>query len=393
MSFARDDETLVEKARKLAVDRIQPRAAEVDASEEYPWDNIKLLAEAGFMGMTIPVEYGGKGASYLDTVLVVEQIARECATTARIVVEANMGAIGAIMRYGTEDLKREAAALVLAGDKPAICITEPGAGSDVQAIETTAERVGDEYVIEGGKHWITGGGVSKVHLIFAREIGGNDEGGIQAFVVIGDPDYLGLEFGDREPTMGLRGIPERVLRFKGLRVPASHKLEVPGADASGALAGLMAAYNAQRLGAATVALGIASSALDLACEYALYRRQFGKSLSEFQGIKWMIADMDNKVAISRSLIHAAAAAGGGFPDRVMAARAKLFTAESAIEVASNALQIFGARGYSRRLPLERMNRDVRMFTIGGGTAQIMREIIGEQRLRAENGKRLENLPV
>ncbi|MCF8709370.1 acyl-CoA dehydrogenase family protein [Rhizorhapis sp. SPR117] len=393
MTLSQSEKDLVEEARKLSVDEFRDGAAAVDESEEYPWDNIKLLVKHGFMGMTIPTEYGGKGASYLDTVLVVEQIARECATTARIVVEANMGAIGAIMRYGSDDLKRDAAALVLAGDKPAICITEPGAGSDVQAMETTAERDGDEYIINGTKHWITGGGVSKLYLIFAHEVGGKTDSGIQAFAVLGDPDYPGLEIGDREPTMGLRGIPERVLRFNKMRVPASHKLEVSGADARGALAGLMEAYNAQRIGAATVALGIASSALDLACEYALHRRQFGKSLSEFQGIKWMIADMDNKVAISRSLIHAAASAGSGFPDRVMAARAKLFTAEAAIEVASNALQIFGARGYSRRLPIERMNRDVRMFTIGGGTAQIMREIIGEQRLRAENGNRLENLPV
>lgn len=393
MQLTQSQEALVDKARRFAVEQIRPRAAEVDAHEEYPWPNVEMMTDAGFMGMTIPSAYGGKGASNLDVVLVIEQLARECATTARIAVEANMGAIGAIQRYASEEIKRRAAELVLAGDKPAICITEPNAGSDVHAIETMAVRDGDDYVINGKKHWITGGGVSKVHLIFAQEVAGKEERGLQGFVVFRDPDYPGLEIGEREPTMGLRGMPEREIRFNAMRVPAANKLEIPGADGRGALAGLMEAYNAQRIGAATVALGIASSALDLACEYALHRRQFGKTLSEFQGIRWMIAEMDNKVAISRSLIHAAAVSGSHFPDRVSAARAKLFTAEAAIEVASNAMQIFGARGYSRRLPLERMNRDVRMFTIGGGTAQIMRDIIGEQRLRATTSGRLRDLPV
>ncbi|MFQ5764871.1 MAG: acyl-CoA dehydrogenase family protein, partial [Rhodospirillales bacterium] len=161
-------------ARKLAEKEIRPRAAEVDRSEEYPWANVRALTETGFMGMTIPEAYGGPGLSYLDAVLVIEEMARVCGVTGRIVVEGNMGAIGAIMTYGSEAQKKLAACLVLAGDKPAICITEPGAGSAASEMTTRADRKGDRYVLNGAKHWITGGGVSKLHLIFARVFDGNE---------------------------------------------------------------------------------------------------------------------------------------------------------------------------------------------------------------------------
>ena len=169
---------LREHARALATKKIAPRAAEVDRSEEYPWDNVEALTKAGYMGMTIPEEYGGLGLGYLDAALVVEEMAKVCGVTGRIVVEGNMGAIGAIMKYGSEAQKRLAAELVLAGDKPAICITEPEAGSAASQMTTRAERKGDGYVLNGRKHWITGGGVSKLHLIFARVFENNVEQGI-----------------------------------------------------------------------------------------------------------------------------------------------------------------------------------------------------------------------
>src|SRR5918912_761436 len=159
------------KAREIARGRIAERAAEIDRTEQYPWDNVALLKEAGFFGMTIPAAYGGRGASYLDAVLVIEEMAKCCGVTGRIVVEANMGAIGAIMAYGTEAQKRLAAGLVLSGDKPAICITEPSAGSAATEMATRADRRGDMYLLSGRKHWITGGGVSRPHLVFAGGVG------------------------------------------------------------------------------------------------------------------------------------------------------------------------------------------------------------------------------
>jgi alkylation response protein AidB-like acyl-CoA dehydrogenase len=374
---------LSEHASELARKTIAPRAAEVDRSEEYPWDNVEALTKAGFMGMTIPEEYGGLGLGYLDAALVVEEMAKVCGVTGRIVVEGNMGAIGAIMKYGSEEQKRLAAELVLAGDKPAICITEPEAGSAASQMSTRADRQGDGYVLNGRKHWITGGGVSKLHLVFARVFDGNVEQGIGGFIVVrGESD--GLVIGSREPAMGLRGIPETEILFQDLALPADRLLQPPSGLARG-FAGLMNAYNAQRVGAATVALGIAQGAYDLALDYSQQREQFGRPICEFQGLQWMLVDMNIQLEAARALIHkAAAGTGGDFPDVAQAARAKIFTADAAIRVTNDALQVFGAAGYSRNLPLERMVRDARMFTIGGGTAQILRTVVASKIL----GRRL-----
>ena len=285
-----DQEALRARARELAVEIVAPRAAEVDRTEAYPWDVVDALREAGFMGMTVPVAYGGLGLSFLDAVLVVEEMARQCGVTGRIAVEANMGAISAVMAYGTEDQKRLAAGLVLAGDKPAICITEPEAGSAASEMTTRADRRGNRYVLNGKKHWITGGGVSRLHLVFARvfDEDGNEEG-IGGFLAIRD-ENPGLVVGSREPTMGLQA--------------------------------------------------------------------------------------------ARSLIWRAATSRGPdtspFPDPAMAAQAKVFASETCLGVANDALQLFGAAGYSRNIPMERICRDVRMFTIGGGTAQILRTVVASR---------------
>jgi alkylation response protein AidB-like acyl-CoA dehydrogenase len=374
---------LREHARALATKKIAPRAAEVDRSEEYPWDNVETLTKAGYMGMTIPEEYGGLGLSYLDAALVVEEMAKACGVTGRIVVEGNMGAIGAIMKYGSETQKRLAAELVLAGDKPAICITEPEAGSAASQMMTRADRKGDGYVLNGRKHWITGGGVSKLHLIFARVFENDVEQGIGGFIAVrGESD--GLVIGTREPAMGLRGIPETEILLQDLELPADRLLQPPQGLARG-FAGLMNAYNAQRVGAATVALGIAQGAYDLALDYSQQREQFGRPICEFQGLQWMLVDMNIQLEAARALIHQAAVGGSGdFPDMAEAARAKIFTADAAIRVTNDALQVFGAAGYSRNLPLERMVRDARMFTIGGGTAQILRTVVASKIL----GRRL-----
>jgi alkylation response protein AidB-like acyl-CoA dehydrogenase len=371
---------LVARARALAEGPVAARAAEVDRTEQYPWDTVALLREAGFFGMTIPTAYGGRGLSYLDAVLVIEQMAQRCGITGRIVVEANMGAIGAIMAYGSEAQKRRAAELVLAGDKPAICITEPAAGSAASEMTTRADRRGNGFVVNGGKHWITGGGVSRLHLIFARvfDTDGKPEG-IGGFIAVRD-ETPGLRIGKREPAMGLRGIPETEILFEDMWLPADSLVLPPRGLAKG-FADLMNAYNGQRIGAATVALGLAEGAYALALDYAQTREQFGRPICEFQGLQWMLADMATQLAASQALIYKAAArAGAGFPDVLEAAQAKIFASEMAIKVTNDALQVFGAAGYSRERPLERMVRDARMFTIGGGTAQILRTVVAARLL-------------
>ena len=243
------------RARELAQGQIAVRAAEVDRSEAYPWDNVALLKDAGFFGMTIPQARGGQGLNYLDTVLVVEELAKACAVTGRISVEANMGAIGSIMTYGSEAQKKRAAERVLDGDKPAICSTEPEAGSAATEMTSRADQRGNGYVLNGKKHWITGGGVSRPHLGFARVFDSKgEEQGIGGFIAIRD-ETEGLEVGRREQTMGLRGIPECQIIMNDMAVDAD-MLVLPPRGLKKGFADLMTAYNGQRVGAATVALGI-----------------------------------------------------------------------------------------------------------------------------------------
>ncbi|MDA8585264.1 acyl-CoA dehydrogenase family protein [Rhodobacteraceae bacterium] len=356
------------------------RAAKWDATRTYCWDNIADLVDARIMGMSIPKSLGGLGASYFDVIQVVEEVAKACTLTARIVVEGNLGGISAVMAYGSPEQKAFCAPIVLAGDKPAICITEPDAGSAATELQTTAQKRGNTYVINGRKHWITGGGVSKLHLVFARVL--NEAGhdlGIGGFIVHVDPKAGitpdGFKVTGREKTMGLCGMPEAELRFENLVIDEKWALIPPSGFRHG-FADLMNAYNSQRVGAGAIAMGVAAGAYERAKAYLLRREQFGRPLAEFQGLQWMVADMDTQIHAARLMLHDAAQSlgpkGSQFPDMIKAARAKLFASEMAIKVVDDALQMFGARGYGDKEPLERMYRDVRMFTIGGGTAQILR---------------------
>ncbi|MGF1502993.1 MAG: 3-sulfinopropanoyl-CoA desulfinase [Paracoccaceae bacterium] len=374
MSHIPDRET----ARRLARDVFAERAATWDRDRRYCHDNIPVLVEAGIMGMTIPRAQGGLGAGFDDVVPVIEEIAKACTLTARVVVEANMGAVSAVMAYGSDEQRELAAARVLAGDKPAICITEPGAGSAATEMTTTARPVAGGYRIDGVKHWITGGGVSRIHLIFARvEDASGRPLGIGGFLLDIDPadPPEGFRIVRHERTLGLCGMPEAELAFDGLFVPEAMVLTPPGGFEKG-FARLMNAYNSQRVGAGTVALGVAAGAFERARDYMHERVQFGRPIAEFQGLQWMLADMDTGLHAARLLLAEAAAShgpnGSAFPDPTKAARAKLFASETSIRVVNDALQILGARGYGSEEPLERMYRDVRMFTIGGGTAQVLR---------------------
>ncbi len=371
--------TALSAARDLAP-VFAERAAKWDSKRTYCWENVADLVDARIMGMSIPRELGGMGASFLEVVEVVEEIAKACTLTARVVVEANMGGISAVMAYGTDAQKAFCAPIVLAGDKPAICITEPEAGSAATDMRTTAQKRGKTYVINGKKHWITGGGVSKLHLLFARVLDetGKDLG-IGGFIVHVDPDAgitpEGFSITGRERTMGLCGMPEAELTFDNLVIGEEWAVVPPSGFRRG-FPDLMNAYNSQRVGAGTIAMGVAAGAYARAKAYLHERHQFGRPLAEFQGLQWMVADMDTQIHAARLMLHDAARSrgpdGSQFPDMTAAARAKLFASEMAIKVVNDALQMFGARGYGDQEPLERMYRDVRMFTIGGGTAQVLR---------------------
>lgn len=374
-----DQMALKAKARTFARDVVAAHIPEMDRTNAYPWPVVEALADAGFMGMTVPHEYGGGGRPLIDALLVVEEIARVCGTVARIVVDANTAVPKAITAYGTEEQRRKHLPGIVAGDKPVIAITEPEIGSAATMLTTRADRDGDHYVVTGEKRWITGAGTSKLYLVFARFDGRPGAEGIGGILI--DASNPGLSVPKIRLMMGLRGMPEGDVVLDGCRVPAADLLVPAGKG----FKRLMAAYNLQRLGASAVALGIAQGAFDLATAYAARREQFGKPIGEFQGLQWMLADMHVQLECARLLIYRAAAnAGSGFPDKIEAATAKVHASEAAIAVTNAALQIHGAAGYSCDLPLERMVRDARMFTIGGGTTQVQRNMIARELLaRAE----------
>ena len=354
------------------------KAARWDENHEYPWENVHRLREMNVLGMTIPTEYGGQGRPLIDAVLAIETAAKYCGVTGRVIVETNMGALGCIMAYGTDEQRKLVARRILEeGDKPAIGMTEPEAGTALTDLQATAEKKGDHYIINGTKHWITGGGISVTNLIFARFIEGGRDLGIGGILV--DKGTRGFSFGRVERAMGLRGIPETELIFTDCKVPETNV--VVHGDGNQSFKKLMYGYNGQRVGASSVALGIAQGAHDLAVDWMKQRKAFGRSISEFQGLQWMMAEAEMELNAARLLIYKAACNARDLPNNVKlpymdeASIAKAYTGHAALDVVSESLQMFGAYGYSQDLPLERMFRDVRMFQIGGGTTQAQKNMI------------------
>lgn len=372
-NLTNEQKELQARAQFFARKMIAPHIAEMDRTNNYPWPVIKELSEEGFMGITIPMEYGGQGRPLIDAIIVVEEIAKVCGTIARVVVDSNTAVPKAIAEYGTEEQKKNFLPTIVGGDKPVIAITEPEAGSAATWLKTSATIEDQHVVLNGKKCWITGAGSSRLYLVFARfnNVVGAD--GIGGVLVTSETEGLNVT---RIPMMmGLRGMPEGEVDLVNCRVPKSNILVMPGDG----FRKLMRSYNLQRVGAAAVALGIGQGAFDLAAIYANKRKQFGESIANFQGIKWMFADMHMRLESARMLVYCAAMSGAsGFPDKMAAATAKVCASEAAIAVTNTALQIHGAAGYSCDLPLERMVRDARMFTIGGGTAEMQRNLIGTE---------------
>lgn len=374
MDFTLNDEQrrIVATIDEVGKKEFAPKAARWDKNHEYPWENIHLLRELGVLGMTIPEAYGGQGRPLIDAVLAIETAAKYCGVTARAIVETNMGALGCVMAYGTDAQRKLVAHRILKeGDKPAIGMTEPEAGTALTDLQATAEKQGDRYVVNGTKHWITGGGVSVTNLIFVRFMVDGQDVGIGGILV--DKGTPGFTFGRVEDAMGLRGIPETELIFKECTVPAENVVVM--GDGNEGFKKLMNGYNGQRVGASAVALGLAQGAHDLAVAFMKKRKAFGRPIADFQGLQWMAAEAEIKLNAARLLIYRAACNARQLPNNVRlplmdeASMAKAYTGHAALEVTSESLQMFGAAGYAESLPLARMFRDVRMFQIGGGTTQ------------------------
>ena len=380
MNFNLSDEQkkLVAEVRDFALAEVAPVAARWDEEQHIPRSQIQKLAGFGLFGLTFPKTYGGRGLSALDAILVIEEVARHCGISGRLIVDHNFGAVGTILNFGTEEQRTRVLPGVARGETLlAIAMTEPEAGSALTELTTSARREGDVFVLDGAKRWITGGGERELLLVYARfdDVPGPE--GIGAILV--EMERPGFRTGQRIPSMGVRGVRESYLHFEAMRLPVENLVVAPGAG----FKRLMSAYNGQRVAASAVCLGLAQGALDYAIAYANQRRQFGRRITDFQAIQMKIADCTIDLVAARLLVYRAAAnAHQTITDRIESSMAKAYAAEMAIRVTNEAIQIMGGDGYSRLHPVERMARDARAFTLAGGSIEMQRlavaaEVLGK----------------
>jgi alkylation response protein AidB-like acyl-CoA dehydrogenase len=366
-----EEKMMIDVVRDLAREKVAPRAAEIDAQGEFPWDMKALLADQGILGMPFPEEYGGLGSSELSILMVIEELARACATTALILCVQQLGALP-ILLAGTDEQKQRFIPKLASGEwLAAYGLTEPGSGSDAGAMLTRAEKRGDVYVLNGMKHFITNAGIAHVNTIFAVTEQGKGTRGISAFVVEGDRP--GFKLGKIENKMGIRGSQTGELVLEDCEIPAENLLGKEGDGFKIALATL----DRTRPGIAAQALGIAQGALDEAVKFAKQRVQFGKPIIENQGIQFMLADMDVQVEAARRLVYHVGELIDQGATRFSreSAIAKTFASDAAITVTNDAIQVLGGYGYMKEFPAERMMRDAKITQIYEGTNQIQRIVI------------------
>ncbi|SDQ88016.1 acyl-CoA dehydrogenase family protein [Thermostaphylospora chromogena] len=379
---AEEHRMLREAVRALADEKIAPRAAETDENEEFPWEVYKDLVAADFHAVHIPEEYGGAGADALATVIVIEEVARACASTSLIPAVNKLGTVPLLLS-ASEELRRRYLPPVARGEAMfSYALSEPEAGSDAASMKTRAERDGDHYVLNGTKMWITNAGVSEYYTVMAVTDPSAGARGISAFVV--EKSDEGVSFGAKEKKLGIKGSPTRQVILENVRIPAWRMIGEPGTGFKTALATL----DHTRITIAAQALGIAQGALDYAIGYVKERKQFGKAIAEFQGVQFMIADMAMKLEAARQLTYAAAAKselamkGEHVPDLTFfSSAAKCAASDAAMEITTDAVQLLGGYGYTRDYPVERMMRDAKITQIYEGTNQIQRMVMARQLLK------------
>lgn len=377
--FSEDQLMLKDMARKISLKEFGPRAAEVDEKEEFPWENKKVLEENGLLGIQIPEEYGGAGAGMLSLAIVIEEVARVCASTS-VMLTTQALATDPFLIGGSHDQKLKWLKPMAEGSVLGACaITEAGAGSDVTSIRTTATPKGEGYVINGNKLFITNGGVSEIITVVAYGDKSKGHKGIDMLVV--PKGSKGFSVGKEEKKLGIRGSDTRELIFEECYVPKENLIGNPGDG----FKTLMKTFNYTRPGVAAQAVGIAQGALDAVVNYSKERIQFGKPLSEFQGLQWMVAEMALKIELARTMVYRACCTIDQTPDSKeipgLASMAKWFASDTAMQVTTDAVQIFGGYGYTRDYPVERMMRDAKITQIYEGTNQVQRIIIANRILR------------
>jgi alkylation response protein AidB-like acyl-CoA dehydrogenase len=363
--------------RTLARERIAPRAAEIDATAEFPWDMVELFREHEIFGLPFEERYGGTGTGTLMVLVAIEEISKACATTGLILALQELGSL-AIKNDGSEEQKERYLPRLASGEwLPAYALTEPGSGSDAAAMRTEARREGDGYVLNGSKRFITNAGVAGLYVVFAKTDpqGGHD--GISAFLV--ESDARGFEVGRIEPKMGIKGSTTGEVFFNDCRIPTENLVGEEGEGFKVA----MRVLDRSRPGIAAQALGIAQGATDYALEYAKSRETMGKPIAEHQLIAGKLADMETKCEAARGLLYKIGMAidEGVEPLTKLSAMAKLFCGDVAMEVTTEAVQILGGYGYMKEYPVERMMRDAKITQIYEGTQEIQRIVIAREMLR------------
>ncbi|WP_405094435.1 acyl-CoA dehydrogenase family protein [Micromonospora sp. NBC_01412] len=366
-----------EAVREVCAAKVAPHAAEADETGEFPKASYDALRSADFHAPHIPVEYGGAGADALATAIVIEEVARACASSSLIPAVNKLGTLPLILA-GSEELKRRYLTPVAAGDALfSYCLSEPDAGSDAASMTTRAVRDGDHWVLNGVKRWITNAGVSEYYTVFAVTDPTARSRGISAFVV--EKSDPGVSFSAPEKKLGIKGSPTREVYLDNVRIPADRMI---GAEGTG-FGTAMRTLDHTRVTIAAQAVGIAQGALDYAKGYVRERKQFGKPVAEFQGIQFMLADMGMKLEAARQLTYTAAGKSerGDADLTYFGAAAKCFASDAAMEITTDAVQLLGGYGYTRDYPVERMMRDAKITQIYEGTNQVQRVVMARQLLR------------
>jgi alkylation response protein AidB-like acyl-CoA dehydrogenase len=377
LSLTSEQRQIRDMVAEFVDEEVVPRASEIDQSDEFPRDLVEQMGDLGLMGMPFPEEYGGAGLDYHSYAIGIEEISRGSGGLGTVVAAHTSLAGNMLHEFGDEDQKETYLRPLNEGrDVGAFALSEPQAGSDVPAMTTTAERDGDEYVIDGGKLWISNGSVADTVVVFAKtdpDAGGR---GISSFVVRPEEDD-GFVVENTEDKLGDKGCPTAELRFDELRIPADRRL---GAEGDGFVQSLKT-LNGGRISIAARSVGIARAALDAAREYAQDREQFDQPIAEFQTIQHKLADMDTELRAAKLLMHDAADRKMRGDDYIKAAaQAKLYASEVSSEVANEAIQIHGGYGYTKDFPVERYYRDAKLNEIYEGTSEVLRNTIADRLL-------------
>ena len=375
--LTREQELVKKMVREFALNEVKPIAAEIDETERFPMENVEKMAKLGMLGIPFSKEYGGAGGDTLSYILAVEELSKVCGTTGVIVSAHTSLCASLIDQFGTKEQKEKYLTDLATGKKlGAFGLTEPGAGTDAAGQQTVAVLEGDNYILNGSKIFITNGGVADTFIIFAMTDKSKGTKGISAFIV--EKEFEGFSIGKKEDKLGIRGSSTTELVMSNCVVP---KENLVGQEGKG-FGIAMKTLDGGRIGIAAQALGIAEGAFEEAVNYMKERKQFGRPLAAFQGLQWMIADMDTKIEAARHLVYKAAwLKDNKQPYSVDAARAKLYAAEVAMDVTTKAVQIFGGYGYTKEYPVERMMRDAKITEIYEGTSEVQKMVISGNALR------------